>query len=76
VGVTFILSLISVVSGIIGSIALLVAVRAFIKIEAMEKSTHRVQYVPVGSETTNYDENGFEIVTDELKEKMSDDELN
>ncbi len=50
--------------------------RVYIKIEAMEKSTHSVQYVPLGADQANYDENGFEIVTEDLKKRFNEDDMN
>lgn len=41
-----VLSVLSLGSCVVGAVALTFAIRAYIKVEAMEKSTHSIQYVP------------------------------
>lgn len=60
---------------VISITALVFGMRAYIKVEAMEKSTHSVQYVPLQT-SSPLDEEGFEIITDETKSRLGDDELN
>ena len=46
----------------------------FIELRAMHKSTHSIQYIPADEldKTVPRDDHGFEVVTDELKEKLVD----
>jgi Na+-transporting methylmalonyl-CoA/oxaloacetate decarboxylase gamma subunit len=60
----FALSLVAIVIGII----------ALIELRSFNKSTHQVQWVPT-ADNTLYDENGFEILSDDTKEKLQDSEL-
>lgn len=72
-----ILSFLLTINFIYGIIPILLSIRALIKVEALEKSTHNVEYVPLDSKWAT---SGKEI--DELNEKsemelppLDDDEI-
>ena len=59
---------------ILSVISLVLAGFAFVELKSFNKSTHNIQYVPT-SGGVDYDEHGFEILTDKIKEKLQDDDL-
>lgn len=65
---------ISVAALILSVIALCVGIAAFIELRSFNKSTHNIQYVPT-SGGVNYDELGFEILSENSKEKLREDDL-
>lgn len=67
---------ISLLATILSTIALIYCIQLNIKVVAMEKSTHSIQYVPADHLTNSLDENGFEIVTDDTKKKFDEEEFN
>lgn len=59
---------------ILSVIALLISGFAFVELKSFNKSTHQIQYVPT-SGGVDFDENGFEILSDKTKEKLQDEDL-
>jgi len=58
----------ALVSLVIGSLAMVVALLSYIEIKAMQKSTHQIQYV-----YPDQQEGGFESLDKKTREKLEDE---
>lgn len=63
-----------IVSIILSVMAFNISTKALLKEKARDNSTHSVQYVPIDYSKPT-DENGFEVMTKELKEKLELDDI-
>jgi len=64
------LELLAIVGFVFGIIGTLLSIISYIKVEALVRSTHTIQYV---DPTVEKDEKGFEVIDKKTREKLEDE---
>jgi len=65
-----ILTTLSVLTILLSLLALFCSLYAIIEVKAIQKSTHQIQYVGAPYPGTQTDNDGFEIIDEEMKKKF------